>query len=121
MNDYTNLEGSNQNSNNAYDYSIKSISLFLNLVILVGDSGVGKSSILSKWVYILKSTFRYIKGIFPTKTTPTIALEFCAKLFKVSDGSNIKVQIWDTAGQEKYKAIVSQLLLFNLIVTIVKP
>jgi len=51
---------------------------------------------------------KYIKGIFPTKTTPTIALEFCAKLIKVSDGTNIKVQIWDTAGQEKYKSIVSQ-------------
>jgi len=64
---------------------------------------------LSKYNNTLtKKSLRYIKGIFPTKTTPTIALEFCAKLIRVSDGSNIKVQIWDTAGQEKYKSIVSQ-------------
>jgi len=51
---------------------------------------------------------RYIKGVCPTKTTPTIALEFCTKHINVSDGSKIKVQLWDTAGQEKYKSIVSQ-------------
>jgi len=49
--------------------------------------------------------------MFPSKVTPTVALEFCAKLIKLQDGSNVKVQIWDTAGQEKYKSIVSQLVI----------
>jgi GTPase SAR1 family protein len=57
---------------------------------------------------IIIKTFRYIKGIFPSNIGPTVALEFCTKVLKVSDNSKIKVQIWDTAGQEKYKSIVSQ-------------
>lgn len=39
--------------------------------------------------------------------TPTVAVEFCAKIVKLEDGTRVKAQIWDTAGQEKYKSLVT--------------
>jgi Rab family protein len=66
-------------------------------IILVGDMGVGKSSILSQ----------YIKQIFPESPLPTIAIEFATKNIRLKEGGWVKAQIWDTAGQEKYKSITS--------------
>ena len=66
-------------------------------VIIIGDSGVGKTSLLSK----------YVKGIFPSSPFPTIAIEFATKVVQLREGGYIKAQIWDTAGQEKYKSITS--------------
>ena len=63
-------------------------------VILIGDSAVGKTNIMSK----------YLKGQFQENSKATVGVEFGSKLFKI-DNHNIKAQIWDTAGQEKYKAI----------------
>ena len=63
-------------------------------VILIGDSAVGKTNIMSQ----------YLKGEFRENSKATVGVEFGSKLFTV-DGHNIKAQIWDTAGQEKYKAI----------------
>ena len=59
--------------------------------------GVGKSSLISQ----------YIKGEFPESPLPTIAIEFTTKILKMRNGDKIKMQIWDTAGQEKYKSITS--------------
>jgi len=75
------------------------VNLFISLyiVILVGDMGVGKSSILSQ----------YIKKEFPESPLPTIAIEFATKIIKIKEGGYVKAQIWDTAGQEKYKSITS--------------
>ena len=63
-------------------------------IILIGDSAVGKTNIMSK----------YLKGEFQENTKATVGVEFGSKLFKI-DNHTIKAQIWDTAGQEKYKAI----------------
>ena len=63
--------------------------------------GVGKSSILSQ----------YIKQVFPESPLPTIAIEFATKTIKIKEGGYIKAQIWDTAGQEKYKSITKTLFL----------
>ena len=63
-------------------------------VILVGDSGVGKTCLLSM----------YVKG-FCEQTIPTIAVEFCTKEIELYDGTKIKVQLWDTAGQERFKSL----------------
>ena len=46
---------------------------YIILVILVGDMGVGKTSLLSK----------YVKGIFPTSPLPTIAIEFATKIIQL--------------------------------------
>jgi Rab family protein len=59
--------------------------------------GVGKSSLLSQ----------YIKKEFPESPLPTIAIEFATKIIKIKEGGYVKAQIWDTAGQEKYKSITS--------------
>ena len=65
-------------------------------VVLVGDSGVGKTNIMSK----------YLKNEFREDSKATVGVEFGAKQFTV-EGHVIKAQIWDTAGQERYKAITS--------------
>jgi small GTP-binding protein len=63
----------------------------------MGDTGVGKTSLVN----------RYIKNTFPDSSIPTIGVEFASKIVDLKDGSKIKVQIFDTAGQEKYRSIVS--------------
>lgn len=65
-------------------------------VVLIGDSGVGKSNLLSM----------YTKNEFTQNTKTTVGVEFGTKKFVVDD-SKIKAQIWDTAGQERYKSITS--------------
>lgn len=65
-------------------------------IILVGDSGVGKTNLLSRLTN---------KG-FSTELHATIGVEFSSVSFKIGD-DNIKAHIWDTAGQERYRAITS--------------
>ena len=65
-------------------------------VVLVGDSFVGKTNIMSK----------YLKNEFHDDSKATVGVEFGAKQFKI-EGHTVKAQIWDTAGQERYKAITS--------------
>jgi Rab family protein len=66
-------------------------------IILIGDTNVGKTSIISK----------YLTGVFPQpqNSIPTIAAEFATKIIQIKEGGYIKAQIWDTAGQERYKSI----------------
>ncbi len=69
---------------------------FLMKLILVGDSGVGKTNILSK----------YLKNDFDPDAKATVGVEVSTKNIEI-DNKRIKVQIWDTAGQERYKSITS--------------
>ncbi|EJW02094.1 small GTP-binding protein domain [Edhazardia aedis USNM 41457] len=69
---------------------------FLYKIVLIGDSGVGKTNIL----------LRLSQNVFFSDTKPTIGVEFDAKTFKLSEAV-VKAQIWDTAGQERYRAITS--------------
>lgn len=55
---------------------------------MIGDSGVGKSNLLS----------RFVDNTFNMDSKPTIGVEFATKNSNV-DGKTIKNQIWDTAGQ----------------------
>lgn len=71
-----------------YDYLFK--------VVLIGDSGVGKSNLLS----------RFTRNEFNLESKSTIGVEFATRSIEV-DGKTIKAQIWDTAGQERYRAITS--------------
>ena len=71
-----------------YDYLFK--------VVLIGDSGVGKSNLLT----------RFTTNEFNLESKTTIGVEFSTKTLKVKD-KTIKAQIWDTAGQERYRAITS--------------
>ncbi|CAN1283542.1 Ras-related protein RABA1c [Linum perenne] len=71
-----------------YDYLFK--------VVLIGDSGVGKSNLLS----------RFTRNEFSLESKSTIGVEFATRSLTV-DSKVIKAQIWDTAGQERYRAITS--------------
>ncbi|KAF9972469.1 hypothetical protein BGZ73_004414 [Actinomortierella ambigua] len=85
---------------------------FLFKIVLIGDSGVGKSNILS----------RFTRGDFNLESKSTIGVDFGARTVQVEDGKMIKAQIWDTAGQERYRAItaayyrgaVGALLLYDI-------
>jgi len=65
-------------------------------IVLVGDSGVGKSNIISK----------FTKNEFNLESKTTIGVEFATKVIDI-EGKPIKVQIWDTAGQERYRSMAS--------------
>jgi Ras-related protein Rab-11B len=71
-----------------YDYLFK--------IVLIGDSGVGKSNLLS----------RFTRNEFNLESKTTIGVEFAQKTI-IIEGKVIKAQIWDTAGQERYRAITS--------------
>lgn len=48
---------------------------------------------------------RYLKNCLPKTGGPTIGVEFATKNVIMKDGTTVKAQLWDTAGQEKYRAI----------------
>ena len=73
----------------------ESYDILLKLV-MIGDSGVGKTNILS----------RYINNEFSSITKATVGVEFFSTIIK-KNNKLIKLQIWDTAGQERYKSITS--------------
>ena len=65
-------------------------------IVLIGDSFVGKSNILSK----------YLKNEFNEDSKATVGVEFGSINITI-DNKIVKGQIWDTAGQERYRAITS--------------
>ena len=71
-----------------YDLSFK--------LIIVGDSGVGKSCL----------TLKAIKNYFENLYAPTIGFEFLSLNIKF-EGQTIKLQIWDTCGQEAYRSLIN--------------
>lgn len=75
-------------ANDEYDFLFK--------VVLIGDSGVGKSNLLS----------RFTRNEFNLDSKSTIGVEFATRSIQI-DNKTIKAQIWDTAGQERYRAITS--------------
>lgn len=81
-----------------YDYLFK--------VVLIGDSGVGKSNLLS----------RFTKNEFNLESKSTIGVEFATRTLNV-DGKVIKAQIWDTAGQERFSffLLLSGFLAFSFV------
>ncbi|KAF5467021.1 hypothetical protein F2P56_016893 [Juglans regia] len=73
--------------NNSYDYSFK--------ILLIGDSGVGKSSLLLSFISNLVQDL-----------SPTIGVDFKVKLLTIG-GKRLKLTIWDTAGQERFGTLTS--------------
>lgn len=71
-----------------YDYLCKTV--------IVGDAGVGKSSLIT----------RYSDGVFSAAHIPTVGVDFKIRTLTV-DGRRVKTQLWDTAGQERFHSIVS--------------
>ncbi|XP_019734188.1 ras-related protein Rab-25b [Hippocampus comes] len=75
-------------SDEAYNFVFK--------VVLIGESSVGKSNLLS----------RFTKNEFSHDSRTTIGVEFSTRTVQLN-GFTIKAQIWDTAGLERYRAITS--------------
>jgi len=65
-------------------------------ILFVGDTDVGKSSLL----------LRFLEDTFTESFTTTIGIDFKVKRMEV-DGQKIKLQIWDSAGQERFRTITS--------------
>ena len=64
-------------------------------VLLLGDSSVGKTCVL----------LRYCDKTFQEAHLSTIGLDYRLKTMTLENGKNIKLQIWDTAGQDRFRAI----------------
>ncbi len=63
-------------------------------LIIIGDTGVGKTNII----------LSFVGENFRDNYVATIGVDFKAKTLDV-EGKKIKLQIWDTAGQERYRTI----------------
>ena len=63
-------------------------------IITIGNSGVGKTSILN----------RYISNTFREELIPTVGLDFSYKVVTLENGKKVKLKLFDTAGQEKFRA-----------------
>ncbi|KAF4370956.1 hypothetical protein F8388_002849 [Cannabis sativa] len=79
--------GSSSGQSHSYDLSFK--------ILLIGDSGVGKSSLLVSFISNTSDNL-----------APTIGVDFKIKLLTV-DGKKLKLTIWDTAGQERFRTLTS--------------
>ena len=76
------------NIQSSFDYFLK--------IIIIGDTGVGKSNFLN----------RFINGKFSQLYQPTIGIDYKSKIVVLpKTKQNVNLQFWDTAGQERYKAI----------------
>jgi len=75
-------------SNETEDYSLK--------IVVVGDSGVGKSNILT----------RFVQNEFCQESKATVGVELSMKTYRI-ENKIVKVHLWDTAGQERYKSITA--------------
>lgn len=81
------------------DLRVNEVKLTLNLdakVVLLGDSGVGKSSI----------AVRYVNNTFSEAFEVTIGGGFLQQTARLSDGTNLKLDIWDTGGQERFRSLL---------------
>ena len=65
-------------------------------LVLLGDSGVGKSSI----------AIRYVNNVFSEAFEVTIGGGYLQQIVRLKDGNSLKLDIWDTGGQERYRALL---------------
>ncbi|KIV97404.1 hypothetical protein PV10_01159 [Exophiala mesophila] len=88
--DNSSVPDQHQELGSMYDYLAK--------VVLIGPSGTGKSCLLH----------RFVKAEWRVLSSQTIGVEFASKIVKVGSGSNrrrIKLQLWDTAGTERFRSV----------------
>lgn len=81
-------------------------------IIMLGDSTVGKSSLLK----------RYTEDLFLDTINQTVGVDFYVHFLEVEPGVRVKLQFWDTAGQERFRSVtrsyyrnsVGGLLVFDI-------
>ncbi|KAK7275404.1 hypothetical protein RIF29_16520 [Crotalaria pallida] len=96
MNNGVEVEKHQENGHEKIDYDMQDKIDYVFKVVVIGDSAVGKTQILS----------RFAKNEFCFDSKSTIGVEFQTKTVTIN-GKVIKAQIWDTAGQERYRAVTS--------------
>ena len=85
-----------------------SISVTRHKIIFVGDAGVGKTSIIN----------RIVDNPFSEAYEMSIGVDFMSKNLRFH-GQNLKLQIWDSAGQEKYRGLIPSYIRNSSIVFVV--
>jgi Ras-related protein Rab-4B len=91
MNTFSNSVGNGSADNQDYVFKF----------VIIGDSGVGKSCIMHHFIYNKCNIFL---NIVKKETTQTLGVEFSSKNIKIGN-KEIRLQIWDTAGQEKFRSV----------------
>lgn len=64
-------------------------------VVVVGESGAGKTALLTS----------FLENHFETDPLTTIGIDFKHKIVQLNDGQSIRLQLWDTAGQERFRQL----------------
>ena len=77
-------------------------------ITLIGDSGVGKTSIIG----------RFITGFFTEEINSTLGFNYSQKIYE-KNGKKISLNLWDTAGQEKYRSLGKNFYKDSYIIIIV--
>ncbi len=72
----------------SYNYSCK--------IVLVGECFVGKTALTQRLIY----------DMYNEKSNPTIGVDYSTKIFKMNDSRLVKLQMWDTAGQENFISLI---------------
>ena len=88
---------------------------YLFKIVVIGDSGVGKTNLVSK----------FVDNTFLLDEKPTIGVEFSSKSIRINQ-HDIRCQLWDTEGQQRFRAItkayyngaVGALVVFDLTSTL---
>jgi len=75
-------------------------------IVFVGDQGVGKSSIISRFI---KNEFDQSHNVPPWLPQPTVGIDFVSKNLSINDKS-VRLQLWDTAGQERFRSLIPSYL-----------
>ncbi|KAI0097885.1 P-loop containing nucleoside triphosphate hydrolase protein [Nemania sp. FL0031] len=89
---------SEESTGTAGDQELGSMYDYLAKIILLGPSGTGKSCLLH----------RFVKNEWRVLSSQTIGVEFASKIIKVGTGARrkrIKLQLWDTAGTERFRSV----------------
>jgi Ras-related protein Rab-1A len=68
---------------------------FVFKIVLVGDAGVGKSSLL----------LRFVDNLYSDAYSSTIGVDFKMRTVVLQNGTRVKLQLWDTTGQERFRSI----------------
>ena len=64
-------------------------------IVLLGDQGVGKTSIINRFIF----------DVFDDQSNPTIGIDFISKSYAAGD-KVLRFQLWDTAGQERFRSLI---------------
>lgn len=77
-------------------YNDKSNILRKYKIVFLGDQGVGKTSLITRFMY----------DTFEEQYSATIGIDFLSKTMYLEDNKTIRLQLWDTAGQERFRSLI---------------